>query len=198
MILLRALTRVVGMMLTLALALICLGVALYCLDGLINLGSVRPDRLLRLPSFRDRVGHFLAQTAAAGSTADLALAAGVVAVLLGLLLLLGTLRPGRERLVILRHSGGDGTLAIRPGTLRMMAQAMAEQARGVTSIKRPQLKLARRGTRGALIVTATKTRTSEVTDVQTAVTEQLEPLLGPLHLQPRVRVHAGQKGDRVQ
>jgi hypothetical protein len=53
---------------------------LYCVDGLISLGSIRPDRLLHLRSVRHHVGRFLTQITAPGSTAGLALAAGVVAV----------------------------------------------------------------------------------------------------------------------
>jgi hypothetical protein len=198
MVLLRALTRVLEVLLMIALGLVCLGIAMYCLDGLVSLGSVRPDRLLHLPTFRDHVGHFLAQIAAAGSTAALALAGGVVAVLLGLLVLIGTLRSSKERLVILRSSGNDGTLAARPGTVRTMAQALAEQAGGATSIQRPRIKLGRRGTRGHISVVATRTRTSDANDVQTEITNQLQPLIEPFNLKPRVRVHEGERGNRVQ
>jgi hypothetical protein len=198
MVLLRPFARLIGMLLMIALALVCLGVALYCLDGLIGLGSIRPDRLLHLPSVRHHVGHVLAQLAAAGKTADLALAGGVVAVLLGLLVLIGTLRPTRERLVVLRSEGGDGTLAARPRALRAMAQALAEQAVGATGVKRPKLNLSRRGTRGRLDVTASRSRTSDPEQVKAAVTSQLEPLTGPFSLRPRVQVRDGEAGERVQ
>jgi len=61
---LRALTRLVGTLWMLALALLGLGLALYCFDGFISLGSARRDRLLGLPSVRRHVGHFLGQLAA--------------------------------------------------------------------------------------------------------------------------------------
>jgi hypothetical protein len=198
MVVLRALARVIGTLLMLVLALICLGVALYCLDGLISLGSVRPDRLLRLPSVRHHVGHFLAQIAAPGPTAGLALAGGVVAVLVGLLVLIGTLRSTREGLVVLRSDGQDGTLAARRGALRAMAQALAEQAGGATHITRPKLKLSRRGTRGRLNVTASRSRSSVPGEVEAAVRSQLEPLTGPFGLRPRVQVREGERGERVQ
>lgn len=198
MILLRVLTRVFGVLLTLALGLVCLGIAVYCFDGLVSLGSVRPDRLLHLPSFRDHVGRFLAQIAAPGSTAALALVGGLVAILLGLLILLGTLRPNRQRLVILSRDGRGGTLAVRPGTLRVMVQTLAEQAGGATTVKRPKLKLGRRGTRGRIRVVAARTRTSDSGEVKTAVSEQIGPLIGPFNLKPRVRVYEGDRGDRVQ
>jgi hypothetical protein len=198
MLLLRALARIIGMLLMLALALVCLGVALYCLDGLISLGSIRPDRLLHLPTVRHHVGHFLAQIAAPGSTAGLALAGGVVVVLLGVLVLIGTLRSTRERLVILPGSGSDGTLAARPRTVRAMAQALAEQAVGATAIKRPTLKSSRRGTRGRLNLTASRSPTSDPKAVEAAVLGQLEPITGPFGLRARVQVREGQAGERVQ
>lgn len=195
--LLRALARVIGILLMLALALVCLGVALYCLDALVSLGSIRPDRLLHLPRVRHHVGHFLAQIAAPGPTAGLALAGGVVAVLIGLILLVGVLRSNKERLVLLDRDR-EGTLAARPGTMRVMAQALAEQAAGATAVKRPKIKLARYGTRGRLNVTAARSSTSDPHEVETAVTRQLEPLSEPFHLRSRVRVHAGEHGERVQ
>jgi hypothetical protein len=198
MVLLRALARVIGMLLTVALALVCLGVALYCLDGLISLGSIRPDRLLHLRSVRDHVGRFLAQITAPGSTAGLALAAGVVVVLLGVVVLIGTLRSTRERLVILPGGGRDGTLAARPRIVRVMAQALAEQALGATAVKRPSLKSSRRGTRGRLTITASRSPSSDPQAVQTAVLHQLEAITGPFGLRPRVQVREGQGGERVQ
>ena len=197
MVLLRVLSRVIGMLLIVVLALVCLGVALYCLDALISLGSIRPDRLLHLPSVGHHVGHFLNQIAAPGTTADLALAGGVVAMLVGLVLLAGILRSGRERLVVL-DSGRNGSLAARPRTLRAMAQALAEQAAGTTSIQRPKLKLSRRGSRGRLIVTASRSRTSDPRKVEAAVNRQLEPISGPFHLRARVHVREGQRGERIQ
>ncbi len=168
MLLLRLPARVVGLLLMLALALVCLGVALYCVNALISLGSVRPDRLLHLSSVRHHVGHFLTQIAAPGSTADLALAGGVVAVLIGLVLLAGILRSSKERLVVLDR-GSDGTLAVRPRTLRAMAQALADQTSGATAVKRPRLKLSRRGTRGRLTVNASRSRTGDPDELKAAV-----------------------------
>ncbi len=181
MVLLRGFSRVIGMLLMFALALICLGVAMYCLDALINLGSIRPDRLLHLASVSHHVGHFLSQIAAPGRTADLALAGGVAAVLIGLVLLAGILTPSRERLVVM-DGDRDGSLSARPRTLRAMAQALAEQAPGATSIRRAKLKLSRRGTRSRLTVTAALSPIHDRREVQTALARQLEPLSGPFGL----------------
>ncbi len=198
MVLLRASARLVGALLMLALALVGLGIALYCFDGFISLGSARPDRLLDLPSVRRHVGHFLNQIASPGPTAALALGCGVAAMLLGLLLLLGTLRPSKQRLAVLDRDSGAGTLAVQPRTLKEMGRALAGQAPGATSVKRPRLALSRRGTRGRLKVTASRARTSDPREVQRAVTDRLETISDPFGLRTRVRVRLGRAGERVQ
>lgn len=196
--LLRAIARLVGSLLMVVLALLGLGVATYCFDGFIGLGSARPDRLLGLPAAQRDVGHFLSQLAAPGNTAGLALVCGIGTILLGLLLLRALLRSSKERLVVLDTDAGGARLAARPRTLQAMARALAEQTPGITTVKRPKLTLSRRGTRGRLKVTASRHRTSERDDVQRAVRSQLEPISGPFNLKPRVRVHLGQPGERVQ
>ncbi len=198
MLLLRLIARIAGMVWMLALALLGLGVAMYCFDGFISLGAARPDRLLGLPSVRRHVGHFLTQLAAPGPTAGLALLCGLGAILLGLLLLLGTLRSRRQRLVVLDRGARDGTLAAKPRTLGEMSRALAEQAPGATGVKRPKLSLSRRGTRGTLQVTASRARTSGRQEVQRAVKDQLEPITSPFGLKARVRVRLGKHGERVQ
>jgi hypothetical protein len=198
----KALVRLVGMLLMLALALMALGIAFYCLDGVITLGSVRPDRLLHLSSVRRHIGHFLDQVAADGSTAGLALVCGVGAMALGGLLIAGLLRSPKQRLGILSADDADdtanGTLAARPRVLRDMSRALAEQAPAATSIDRPKLRLARRANRGRLTMTVSRTRTSDPADVERNVAERLEPISGPFRLTPRVRVRLGERGERVQ
>ncbi len=198
MLLLRVLTRLVGMLWMLALALFGLGIALYCLDGFISLGSARPDRLIGLPGIRRHVGHFLDQVAAPGPTAGLALLCGLGAILLGILLVLGVLRSRRQRLVVLEHDRDTGTLAARPGTVRDMVRALAEQTPGATSVKRPGLALSRRGNRGRLRVTAARARTSDAREVEQALKERVAPVSEPFNLTPRVRVRRGERGERVQ
>lgn len=195
--LLRALSRVTGALLMLALALLGLGVALYCLDGLVGLGAARPDRLLDLPQVRQHVGRFLGRLAAGGPTARLALVCGLGAVLLGIVLLIGTLRSPRQRLAILRTSD-RGTLAARPRTLRTIARTLAERADGATGVKRPRITLSRGGTRGRLKINASRARTSDRREVERAITAKLEPVSQPFNLRPRVRVRLGEHGDRVR
>ena len=196
--LLRVMARLVGSLLMVVLALFGLGVAAYCFDGFIGLGSARPDRLLGLPAARRDVGHFLAQLATPGNTAGLALICGIGTILLGLLLLRALLGSSKERLVVLDTDADGATLAARRRTLQSMARVLAEQAPGITNVKRSKLTLSRRGTRGRLKVIASRHRTSERDEVQRAVRSQLEPISGPFNLKPRVRIHLGQSGERVQ
>ena len=196
--LLRVMARLVGSLLMVVLALFGLGVAVYCFDGFIGLGAARPDRLLGLPAARRDVGRFLTQLAAPGNTAGLALVCGIGTILLGLLLLRALLASSKERLVVLDTDADGATLAARRRTLQAMARVLAEQAPGITNVKRSKLTLSRRGTRGRLKVIASRHRTSERDEVQRAVRSQLEPISGPFNLKPRVRVHLGQSGERVQ
>ena len=196
--LLRVMARLVGSLLMVVLALFGLGVAAYCFDGFIGLGAARPDRLLGLPAARRDVGHFLAQLATPGNTAGLALICGIGTILLGLLLLRALLGSSKERLVVLDTDADGATLAARRRTLQSMARVLAEQAPGITNVKRSKLTLSRRGTRGRLKVIASRHRTSERDEVQRAVRSQLEPISGPFNLKPRVRIHLGQSGERVQ
>ena len=198
MLLLRALTRLVGVLWMLALALLGLGIALYCVDAVVSLGSARPDRLLGLASIRRHVEHFLDQLAAGGPTAGLALLCGLGAMLLGILLLVGALGSRKQRLAVLDQDTNNGILAARPRALRDMSRALAEQTPGATSVKRPKLALSRRGTRGRLKVTASRARTSDPREVEHGLKERIGPISEPFKLKPRVRVRVGERGERVR
>jgi len=195
---LRPLVRLIGVLWMLVLALFGLAVAAYCVDALVSLGSARPDRLLRLPSVRRQVGRFLDQLAAPGSTAGLALLCGLGAMLLGILLLIGVVGRRKQRLVILSQGRKSGAIAARARPLQDMARALAEPTSGATSVRRPRLSLARRGTRGKLKVNATRTRTTDPRELQTAVEKALEPITEPFGLRPRVRIRLGEAGNRAQ
>ena len=195
---LRPLVRLIGVLWMLVLALFGLAVAAYCVDALVSLGSARPDRLLHLPSVRRHVGRFLDQLAAPGSTAGLALLCGLGAMLLGILLLIGVVGRRKQRLVILSRGRESGAIAARARPLQDMARALAEPTSGATSVRRPRLSLARRGTRGKLKVNATRTRTTDPRELQTAVEKALEPITEPFGLRPRVRIRLGEAGNRAQ
>jgi hypothetical protein len=198
MILLRALARVVGSALMLVLALFGLGVAMYCVDALVGLGSARPDRLLDLPGVRDHVGRFLDQVAASGSIARLALLCGLGAMFLGVLLLLGILGRRKRRLVVLEDDGSGGVIAARTTPLQDMARALTEPTRSAESTTRIKLSPTRHGTQGTLRVTATRTSRTDPRELEADVQKAVAPITEPFHLKPRVQLRVGESGSRAR
>ncbi len=198
MILWRLIVRLIGVVFVSVLALAGLAIAAYCLDGAIKLGSLRPDRLLSLPTVRHRVGDFLTQMASPGPVAALSLLCGVGAVLLGLWLLVGVLRRPKERLALLESDGSAGDLDARPGVLREMLRALAEAPRQASAVARPKLSLARRGTGGRVTVVAKRSSTSEPEQVKQALEKAIAPLTEPFSLKQRIHVREGTKGERVR
>ena len=195
--LLRALTRLLGVLWAIALALLGLGIALYCLDGLISLGSARPDRLLKLETVSHHVGRWLDQLAHPGATAWLALLCGLGAMFLGLLLLLGLGFPRRSREVVVEEDAA-GQLSARPRALSDMARALAERGDGVTAVRRPRVKTGRSGKHGRLRLAVTRSRTADADDVERSLTERLVPVTEPFGLRLRVHMRLPERGERVQ
>jgi hypothetical protein len=198
MLLLKAFSRVVEVLLMAAIALIGLGIGLFCLSRLVSLGSARPDRLLHLPTLRHNVGHWLAQLAAPGPTALLALLGGIVALILGLLLVAGQLGSRRERLLVIEQDGAGGGLYARRRTIGQMAREEAERASGVTGVKRPKVQLTRSGRRGRLKVLAARGSDPDAETVDRAVHERLDPIAEALHLRASVRVRLVEPGAAKQ
>jgi hypothetical protein len=200
MLLVRSLARLVGLAWMLALAALGLGVAAYSVDALVGLGSVRPDRLLGLPSVRRHVGHFLAQLGAHGPVASLSLLCGVGAVVAGVLLIAG-LRGSVPRMAVLERDGSEatGTLSARRGPLREMLYALSQRPRHVQIAARPKLSLPRRGHRGQVAVQATyRPEDAEPAQAQAAIEEALVPLSQPFSLSVRVRMTQDRAARRVQ
>ncbi|HEY3772684.1 MAG TPA: hypothetical protein VGL69_06820 [Solirubrobacteraceae bacterium] len=189
MLLLKVLARLVELLLMAAIALTGLGIGLYCFSLLISLGSARPDRLLNLPVVRARIGHFLAQLAAPGPTALLALLGGIAAIMIGLALLTGLLGSRRERLLVVEDNlEGDGGLYVRQRTVKQMVRAETVLAPGVTAVKRPKIRLARSGRTGRVKVLAARGAHPDAGTVDAAVHERVDPVLEPLGLRGDVRV----------
>jgi hypothetical protein len=193
MLLLKALARLVELLLITAIALTGLGVGLYCLSLLVSLGSARPDRLLHLPLVRAHVGHFLARLAAPGPTAILALLGGVVAAVIGLGLLRGLLGSRRERLLVVQDGeGGDGGLYVRQRTVSRMVRAETVLAPGVTGVKRLKVRLSRSGRHGRVRVLAARGNDPDAAAVDGAVHERVDPVIEPLGLRGDIRVRLEQ------
>lgn len=198
MLLARPLAHLVGAIWMVVIALFGIGVALYCVDAVVNLGSVRPDRLLHLAGVRRHVGRFLAQISAPGSTAGLALVCGLGAMAIGVLLLVGTLRSSRQRLAVLDADSETGTVAARPRVLGEMSRQLAEQTEGAARVNRPRVSLSRGGRRGRLKVRSTRTRASDPQAVRRALTDAVAPVSEPFSLTPRVSVKVADGRGRVQ
>jgi Family of unknown function (DUF6286) len=186
---LRALVRVVSFVLLVALALLGLAAAV---------SAIAPDSaadLLGLPALRDSAGGWLDALEHGGAGQTASALAGAGAMLLGLLLLIGVLIPRRERLVALRKTE-HGTLGARRRALAAVAQALTEQARGVTAAK-VKVRPRRRGG-GRLKVRADRPRPTEARAVEHDVEEELRTLTGPFRLKASVKSRVGDRGARVQ
>jgi hypothetical protein len=200
MLLVRSFARLVGFAWILALAALGLGVAAYCVDALVGLGSVRPDRLLGLRSVRRHVGHYLAQLGAHGPVASLSLLCGVAAVLAGALLIVGLVGSSR-RVAALERDGSEftGILSARRGPLRDMLHALAQRQRRIQIVSRPKLSIKRRGRRGQVTVQAAyRPNQEEPKPAHAAIKEALTPLSEPFGLSVRVRMTQDRATRRVQ
>lgn len=190
----RALVRLVSFVLLVALAVAGLVLAIFC----IGTGTTGPSlgalaKLAHLPALRDATGSWLQQLEASGPVAAIAALAGLGAVLLGGLLLLGILVHRRERLVTLATSE-HGVLAARRRPLSQAAAALVVQVRGVTEARvrvRP-----RRRAGGRLAVRASRTRPADASQVKGAVREQLRGLTDPFKLKARIEVP--RRGSRTE
>jgi Family of unknown function (DUF6286) len=197
MLLLRALARLVAFLLLAALALTGLAIALFSIQG--------GDKPLSLPALashvqvseaEETVGEYLGQLEADGSLAKVSALAGAGAVAAGMLLLVGVLAPRRERLVVLER-GKAGQLGARRRALAGVAEALAEQARGVTEAKahvRPRGRLRS----GRLRVSVSHPRAHADREIEERVRSAVSPLVDSSGLKPRVHATTGKRGARVE
>ena len=183
--LLRALVRLLGFLVLIALALVGLGFALAALLGA-ELGVQLED---------SAVSRWLQRLEDDG-TQVLEAVIGCGMVLLGLLLLIGALAPRRERRAVLEHDE-HGTLDARRRPLAQMFTALAERTSGVTHAN-AKLRLGRRARRGRLALRVERPRTTESTAVRDAVRSDVGELAAAFGLKTRVQAPLGRRGRRVQ
>jgi len=182
---LRALVRLLGFLLLIALALVALGFALAALFG---------DQLgVQLKG--SSVSGWLERLEGNGTQVPEAVIGGGM-VLLGLLLLIGALAPRRERRAVLEQ-GEDGTLDARRRPLAQMFTALAERTRGVTHVK-AKLRLGRRARHGRLLLRAERPRTTDSEAVREGVRSAVGELAAAFGLKTRVQAPLGRRGRRVQ
>lgn len=193
--LLRALARVIAVLLPAALALAGLAVAIASVGSGEGFSVPWLAELIGLPSLERAVGDWFASLEADGPVAVVAALCGAGAVLLGLALLVGVLVPRRERLVTL-HSAKEGDITARRRALKHVGEALVQEAGDVTGARVKVRPRRRRG--GRLRVTAHRTRPADPDSVRSAATAALEPLTGKLPLRAKVRTRRGERGARVQ
>jgi hypothetical protein len=188
--LLRPLVHLVGFIWAMALSLLALGVALFCLDGLVPLGAARPDRLLDLPSVRRSVGRFLAQLEASGHVAALSLLCGLAAVGVGVVIIWGLLgRPG-QRVAVLDEDALAGVLAVRRRTLGQLLRSLVEERDELLAVRRVKVRLHRRGSGGRVRIDAVGAGAGEEAEAGRSVEGAIAPLTGPLSLKAHTRIRA--------
>ena len=193
---LRALARLVTLVLLVALALAGLAVAVFSIGGPddpLGLGALA--EYVRLPELEDEVGGWLGQLEEDGALARRSALGGLCAVTAGLLLV-ATVIPRRERLVVLERSEA-GELRARRRPLAQAAEALAERERGVTAVKaRVRPRRLRRG--GRLHVRASRRRDVPAQEVRDTVSRALAPLASEFDVRPRVQSRLGEGGERVE
>lgn len=189
--LLRAIARLVTFLLLLVLALAGLALAVFALSKA-NSGV---GEFLRLPLLRDETGGFLGGLEG-GQAPGGALLGGLLAMLAGIVLLIGALRRPAEGTLVFEEGSG-GRLAARKRPLSQVAGVLASQVRGVTE-PRVRVKPKRRGTGGRIEVRALHARTADAKALERSVGEALTPLADARSVRVRVRPEPGGPGARTE
>lgn len=195
MILLRAVARLLAVLLLVALALLGLAVAIFSIqggDGFLSLPHLA--RFFDVPALQPMTGRWLGQLCASGPVALVSLGGGLAAVAAGLAILVGLLVPRRERLLLV-DDGEDGRILARRRPVARMAAALAAERHGVTKAT-ARLRPRRRGQGGTLKVRARYPRSVGDEPVGRRVEEALEPLAAGFSL--RTKVRAKRTKERVQ
>jgi hypothetical protein len=187
-ILLRPLVQMLGLLWSLVLALFALGIALYCIDGLIGLGSARPDRLLALPSVRVSVGRRLAHLEAPGHLAAGPLLCGLAAIVVALSVMAALVLRPRQSFALLDADEQTGVLGVRRRTLAQLLQALATESPDVLAVKRPRVLLQRHGRGGRLRIEAAASNGNADSAVTNAIERALGPVTEPFALCARIDV----------
>jgi hypothetical protein len=191
MLLLRAVTRLATVFLLAALALAGATVAVCSIasEGALSLPWLAEQ--LGLPELRDEVGDFLDTLEAPGPVALRSAAAGLAAVCIGLLLLVGALWPRSQRLALLER-GESGTLGASRRALGRAAASLVESVRGLTA-RRVRLRPRRRGVGGRLDLRALRPETLAEDEAVRRADRAILPLAEDFTLRPRIRTRTGSR-----
>lgn len=194
-ILLRAIVRLLTFVLLAGLAVAGLAVAVFSLGGSGDLSLPGLAKLIALPDLEAKAGELLDAVEADGPIALGSGLAGLAAVALGVLLLIGALAPARERLVRLGENDG-GRLEARRRALGQVASSLVEQQRGVNA-SRVRVRPSRSGQGGKIVLRAGHPASADSGEVERQATSALAPLTKPFGLKARVKSRLD-SGRRVQ
>lgn len=186
-VLLRALARLVTFLLLAVVAVAGLAVAVSSIGSSGDLSLPGLADLIRLPDLETQAGDLFDAVEADGGVALRSALAGLAAVALGLLLLVGALAPSRERTVQLGENP-EGRLEARRRALGQVASTLVEQQRGVNAT-RVKVKPDRTGRGGRIVLRAGHPASANPDEVERQATSALAPLTEPFKLKTRVKPH---------
>lgn len=191
MLLLRAISRLVTIVLLAVLALAGLVVAVCSIgsEGTLSLPWLADQ--LGLPDAREEVRDFLDTVEAPGPIALRAAAAGIAAVVVGALLVAGALWPSRQRLAILER-GETGTLGATRRALGRAAASLVDGVRGL-SARRVRLRPRRRGVGARLDLRAMRPESLPRDEAKRRADHALRPLAESFDLDARIRTRTGSR-----
>ena len=193
----RLLARLVGTVLLVVLAVGGIAVAVFSIQGSEQTLSLpHLASLLELGAFRDTVGGWFESLEAAGPDAALAALCGLAAIALGVLLVVGAVLPGRDRLLTLDEDD-DGRLAAQRRPTQKALETLAERPGDVLAAKaRVRPRRSGKGGSASLVLTRTKTR-AESSRAERARAD-LESFEESLDLRVRTHERRPRKGTGVQ
>lgn len=191
MLLLKILAGLLAFLLLLAVALAGLAAAVFAIsDGDATLSFGQLAEWLRLPELRDEAGDLLRRLEDDDVDGWAALS-GLLAILVGALLLVGVLGRRRPRAVSLEPTGH---LKARRRALADVATDLAERAPGVTAVRTRV-----RGRRQAVVsVDAAHTPRVSSDEARRSVGLMMTDLTETGTLRPKVRARPGDAGERVR
>ena len=191
----RILARLVAFILFALLALVGLALAVFCIggaDGTLSLPNLA--EIAGLPAVRDAVGGFLDRLETATPVDLVPALFGLLAIVLGAMLIFGSATGRRERRF---HAagGGEGDLVARPRAVTAAARTLLSATPGVSAVD-VSAQPGRRS--GALDVRVSHPPTADANAVRTAAEEALQPLRESFGLRTSVKTRRGEAGSRVE
>jgi hypothetical protein len=188
MLLFQAIARAVTFLLLALLALAGLALAIFSIGpGESDVSLPGLADLIALDELRDRVGELFASVEDGDEVEVVPALAGLGAIAVGCLLIVGALGSRRERLVTLPREDEDGVLGARRRPLGQMVVALADQPREITP-RSVKVRPSRRGPGGRVDIAVDHPKTSEGVGERTI--GALEPITKPFELRTRVRTRA--------